>query len=154
MANINSVFQRVISEPKDKQKNADELNSFTIFNQSFVSYSVGLVKIIKKKNSVILTSEHIKLITKILQLLLQNINMYGVYKTENILKTIVFEENTVTLEEMTTDELKSDSELIQDLLEYLYEIVSDFSKVGQVFIEDKPKQKKTNIPIEEKNMII
>ncbi len=136
MANINSVFQRVISEPKDKQVNANELNKFTIFNQSFVSYSVGLVKIIKKNNSVILTSEHIRLMKKILQLLLQNIRLYGEYETENLAKTIEFKQ-TVIYTEIESEALQNDSELIEDLLEYLYEIVYDFTKVGHVFVKEE-----------------
>lgn len=138
MANINSVFQRVISEPKDKQENADDLNKFTIFNQSFVSYSLGLVKILKKNNSVILTSEHIRLMKKILQLLLQNIRLYGEYETENLPKTIEFKEKTIAYTEIETEALQNDSELIEDLLEYLYEISYDFTKVGHVFVKEKP----------------
>lgn len=138
MANINSVFQRVISEPKGKQENANELNKFTIFNQSFVSYSVGLVKILKKNNSVILTSEHIRLMKKILQLLLQNIRLYGEYETENLPKTIEFREKTVVYTEIETEALQNDSELIEDLLEYLYEIAYDFTKVGHVFVKEQP----------------
>lgn len=138
MANINSVFQRVISEPKDKQANAKELNKFTIFNQSFVSYSVGLVKVIQKNNSVILTSEHIRLMKKILQLLLQNIRLYGEYETENLAKTIQFQEKTIAYSEIETEALQNESELIEDLLEYLYEIVYDFTKVGHVFVKDEP----------------
>lgn len=138
MANINSVFQRVISEPKDKQENADDLNKFTIFNQSFVSYSLGLVKILKKNNSVILTSEHIRLMKKILQLLLQNIRLYGEYETENLPKTIEFKEKTIAYTEIETEALQNDSELIEDLLEYLYEICYDFTKVGHVFVKEKP----------------
>ncbi|WP_413531841.1 FUSC family membrane protein [Empedobacter brevis] len=137
MANINSVFQRVISEPKGKQANANELNKFTIFNQSFVSYSVGLVKILKKNNSVILTSEHIRLMKKILQLLLQNIRLYGEYETENLPKTINFKDNTIIYTEIETEALQNDSELIEDLLEYLYEIAYDFTKVGHVFVKEK-----------------
>ena len=138
MANINSVFQRVISEPKGKQENAKELNKFTIFNQSFVSYSVGLVKIIKKNNSVILTSEHIRLMKKILQLLLQNIRLYGEYETDHLMKTIQFQEKTIAYTEIETEALQNESELIEDLLEYLYEIVYDFTKVGHVFVTDEP----------------
>lgn len=138
MANINSVFQRIISEPKDKQANAKELNKFTIFNQSFVSYSVGLVKIIKKNNSVILTSEHIRLMKKILQLLLQNIRLYDEYETDNLMKTIQFQEKTIAYTEIETEALQNESELIEDLLEYLYEIVYDFTKVGHVFVTDEP----------------
>ncbi|GEM_PF-302469 len=137
MANINSVFQRIISEPKDKQHHAKELNKFTIFNQSFVSYSFGLVKILKKNNSVILTSEHIRLIKKTLQLLLQNIRLYGPYETENLLKTIDFTETTVIFSAIETEELQNDSELIEDLLEYLYEITTDFTKVGNVFVKQE-----------------
>jgi len=138
MANINSVFQRVISEPKGKQENANVLNKFTIFNQSFVSYSVGLVKIIKKNNSVILTSEHIRLMKKILQLLLQNIRLYGEYETENLPKTIEFRDKTIAYTEIETEALQNDSDLIEDLLEYLYEIAYDFTKVGHVFVKDEP----------------
>ena len=136
MANINSVFQRVISEPKGKQENADILNKFTIFNQSFVSYSVGLVKILNKNNSVILTSEHVRLIKKILQLLLQNIRLYGDYETENLLKNIEFKP-TIPYSEIETEALQNDAELIEDLLEYLYEIVYDFTKVGHVFVKEE-----------------
>ena len=138
MANINSVFQRVISEPKGKQENAKELNKFTIFNQSFVSYSVGLVKVIQKNNSVILTSEHIRLMKKILQLLLQNIRLYGEYETDHLMKTIQFQEKTIAYTEIETEALQNESELIEDLLEYLYEIVYDFTKVGHVFVTDEP----------------
>lgn len=137
MANINSVFQRIISEPKDKQHHAKELNKFTIFNQSFVSYAVGLVKVIKNNNSVILTSEHIRLMKKTLQLLLQNIRLYGEYETKNLPKTIEFKENTIAFSDIETEALQHDSELIEDLLEYLYEISTDFSKVGSVFVKDE-----------------
>lgn len=68
------------------------------------------------------------------------------------MKTITFDEHPVTMEEMTTDDLKNDAELIKNLLEYLYEIVSDFSKVGQVFVESTPKD--TEPEIEEKKMIV
>ena len=136
MANINSVFQRIISEPKDKQANAKELNKFTIFNQSFVSYSVGLAKVLQKNNSVILTSEHIRLMKKTLQLLLQNVRLYGEYETENLLKTIEFKQ-TIIYSEIETEALQNDSELIEDLLEYLYEIVYDFTKVGHVFVKEQ-----------------
>jgi uncharacterized membrane protein YccC len=136
MADINSVFQRVISEPKGKQENAKELNKFTIFNQSFVSYSVGLVKILKKNNSVILTNEHIRLIKKISQLLLQNIRLYGEYETDNLVKNIEFIE-TISFKEIEEESLQNDAELIEDLLEYLYEIVYDFTKVGHVFVKDE-----------------
>ncbi len=137
MANVTSVFQRLISEPKDKQQFANELNRFTIFNHSFVSYSSGLVKIMKKNNSVILTSEHIRLMKKSLQLLAQTIRLYGDFETKNTLKTIEFQEKAVILSEMKTENLQDDSELILEMIEYIHEIIYDFMKISHVFTDRK-----------------
>jgi len=137
MADVNSVFQRVISEPKDKQTNANSLNKFTIFNQSFVSYSLGLMKIANKENSALLTHSHIRLMRKILQVLLQNIRLYGDYQTENLTNTIDFSDNVIDFNQIDTETLQNDSKLIEELLEYLYEIVHDFKKVSHVFVHEK-----------------
>lgn len=139
MANVTSVFQRLISEPKDKQQFANELNRFTIFNHSFVSYSTGLANIMKKKNSVILTSEHIRLMKKSLQLLAQTIRLYGDFETENTLKSIEFQEKAMIYSEMESEKQQSDSEFILEMIEYIHEIIYDFMKISHIF-NDKPKK--------------
>ena len=55
---------------------------------------------------------------------------------ENMAKTIEFKQ-TVIYTEIESEALQNDSELIEDLLEYLYEIVYDFTKVGHVFVKEE-----------------
>ena len=128
MANVTSVFQRVISEPKKTQVNAKELNRFTIFNHTFVSYSIGLLNLVQRKKVLIIRVEHIALMVKILQEINLAILMFGDYKPKYLLKDLVIEFEREQEYKLEVDQ--SEPDLIYELLELLEEIVHDLKKVS------------------------
>lgn len=126
MASVTSIFQRVISEPKKTQINAKELNRFTIFNHSFVSYSLGLLQLMQRKKDLTVRLEHVDLMIKILQQLHSVILIYGDFKPKHHHKDLMKDFQTPILFEET--ELNPD--LITEVLELLEEIVYDLRKVS------------------------
>ena len=126
MANVTSIFQRVISEPKKTQANAKELNRFTIFNHTFISYSIGLFNLIQRKKDLKIKVEHLALMTIILQQLHLTILIFGEYNPKFELKNLVkefYRNETIEIEDNQHD-------LINEILELLIEIVHDLKKVS------------------------
>lgn len=128
MANVTSIFQRVISEPKKTQTNATELNRFTIFNHTFVSYSIGLIELMLRKKTLILRLEHVDLMEKILQELYAVILIYGDFKPQLTYKDLMKNFHMPILYEEIEEQ---HPDLIMDLLELLEEIVYDLGKVSR-----------------------
>ena len=128
MANVTSIFQRVISEPKKTQINAKELNRFTIFNHTFISYSIGLIELMMRKKTLIVRLEHVDLMVKILQDLYAIILIFGAYQPKHTYKDLLKDYQTPIL----YNEIDPNSrDLIMDVLELLEEIVFDLRKVTQ-----------------------
>src|SRR5690606_14611122 len=75
-ANMASAFQRMITEPKSKQRDAKEVNRFVVFNHILSSYSVTLLNNVKDADHASLTSEQVKIIRKTLFLLAQTIQLF------------------------------------------------------------------------------
>ena len=126
MANVTSIFQRVISEPKKTQVNAKELNRFTIFNHTFISYSIGLFNLIQRKKDLKIKVEHLALMIIILQQLHLTILIFGEHNPKFELTNLVkeFDRNdTIEIEDNQPD-------LINEILELLIEIVHDLKKVS------------------------
>ena len=128
MANVTSVFQRVISEPKNTKINAKELNRFTIFNHSFVSYSLGLLELMQRKKNLIVRTEHIDLMIKILNDLYTVILIFGDYKLKNHPNDLLNDYQTPILFNEIEDH---NQDLIMEILELIEEIVFDLRKVSQ-----------------------
>lgn len=126
MATVTSIFQRVISEPKKTQINAKELNRFTIFNHSFVSYSIGLLQLMQRKKDLTVRLEHVDLMIKILQELHRIILIYGEFNPKNHHTDLMKNFQTPILFEETD----AGPDLITDVLELLEEIVYDLRKVS------------------------
>ncbi|MBF0596225.1 FUSC family protein [Faecalibacter rhinopitheci] len=128
MANVTSIFQRVISEPKKTQINAKELNRFTIFNHSFVSYSIGIIELMQRKKNIIVRVEHIDLMVKILQQLHTVILIFGEYEKTFSPKDLMKEYQMPILYQEKED---NQPDLIMELLELVEEIVFDLGKVSK-----------------------
>lgn len=129
MANVTSIFQRVISEPKKTQINAKELNRFTIFNHTFLSYSIGLLNLLQRKENLTIRIEHLTLMGIILQELYLTILIFGEYKPKYQLMDLIkeFQKKEYHLDDI---EIQNQADLIQELLELLQEIVHDLKKVS------------------------
>src|SRR5690606_28305816 len=75
-ANMASAFQRMITEPKNKQQDAKELNKFVVFNHILSSYSVTLLNNVQDADNASLTGEHIRVVRKTLFSLAQTIRLF------------------------------------------------------------------------------
>src|SRR5690606_28470785 len=75
-ANMASAFQRMITEPKSKQKDAKEINKVVVFNHILSSYSVTLLNNVSDADNASLTGEHIRVVRKTLYLLAQTIKLF------------------------------------------------------------------------------
>ncbi len=132
MAEITSMFQRMISEPKGRQKIAKDLNKITIINHMFVSYASAMNSIIKQNHEYELTDEQIKTIRKTLAQLLQTIRLFGPY--ENHLKYTLLEINIPIIEKIQKN---NESQSINDLIENLNDISSDYYRVIKKILEQE-----------------
>lgn len=63
-ANMGSTFQRLLTEPKWRQKNTKEVNRFVILNHIFSSYTATLLTQIYNTDNKYYSPEHIKLLIK------------------------------------------------------------------------------------------
>src|SRR5690606_16684040 len=75
-ANMASAFQRMMTEPKSKRKDAKDVNRFVVFNHLLSSYSVTLLNNVKGASDTSLTGDQIKLIRRTLALLGQSIQLF------------------------------------------------------------------------------
>lgn len=137
-ANMGSAFQRLISEPKRRQRNAKEINKFVVLNHIFSSYSVTLLNHVRHADETALTGEHVKLIRQTLYLLAKTIRSIDpqrlVGETDE-----PFQEVEVTIAE-DLDENNVDSEelhLITEQISFLKRIAEDLNKVADKIIRDE-----------------
>lgn len=133
-ANMGSTFQRLLTEPKWRQKITKEVNRFVILNHIFSSYSATLITQLRVADVNHCDNSHLKLLYKSLHILEKliislestDIKLHFV-KAPEIVK--------FDLQEVTTD----DSKLITDQLQFLYKISTDIQKVMKD-IESKSKE--------------
>lgn len=127
-ANMASAFQRMITEPKSKQKNARDVNRFVVFNHILSSYSVTLLNHVQGASDTSLTGEQIKVIRKTLSLLAQSIRLFDAEADDD---DDVFEEvNINTPSDIDDNNIDSEElRLITDQLQFLKRIAADLQKV-------------------------
>ena len=126
MANMTSIFQRMITEPKSKQKNAKELNKFLIYNHILSSYSVALVAVVKNAAQQSLTAEHIRLTRKSLKQLSQTILQFKM--TEDDEPFIETDIKVVTALPEDTGE-NEETKLITEQISFVSKITQDLNKI-------------------------
>src|SRR5690606_30418592 len=70
---MGSAFQRLITEPKSRQKDAKRINKFVVLNHIFSSFAVTVLNLVRQADNSALTGEQVKLIRRTLYLLAQSI---------------------------------------------------------------------------------
>ncbi|WP_090609034.1 FUSC family membrane protein [Parapedobacter koreensis] len=124
-ANMASAFQRMITEPKSKQKDAKEVNKFVVFNHILSSYSVTLLNNVMGADNASLTGEHVRVIRKTLFLLAQTIRLFEPEDEEDEFKEI----ERSTPSDLDNNNIDSEeSRLITEQLHFLNRIVIDLNK--------------------------
>jgi uncharacterized membrane protein (TIGR01666 family) len=133
-ANMGSAFQRLITEPKSKQKNAKEINKFVVFNHILSSYSVTLLNLVRHADQTALTGEHVKSIRKTLFLLSQSIRNMEAEEGQ-----LEFQDVEVSIPSNLDDNNidSSENKLITDQLNFLNRIAQDIHKTCQKLIQNE-----------------
>ena len=125
-ANMASAFQRMMTEPKSKQKDAKDVNRFVVFNHLLSSYSVTLLNHVQGASDTSLTGDQIRLIRRTLALLAQSIQLFEPEEDDDVFTEIQVE----TPSDIDDNNIDSEeSRLITDQLQFLKRIASDLGNV-------------------------
>ncbi|GAA4788688.1 FUSC family membrane protein [Olivibacter ginsenosidimutans] len=127
MANMTSIFQRMITEPKSKQKNVKDLNRFLIYNHILSSYSVALVNVVVNMDRASLTTEHVKIIRKSLKQLAQTILQFKSEAQDQTFNELDVK-TPATMPEGLPDE-NEDARLLTEQLSFINKITNDLNKI-------------------------
>lgn len=122
-ANMGSTFQRMLSEPKWRQKSTKEVNRFVILNHILSSYGATLLTQLQQAMNANYTKEHLLLLKKILSNMAKSIVLLTDDQDQPIF-TEVSEFPEVT--EETLD--PAESKLITEQLQFLNKISADLYK--------------------------
>lgn len=129
-ANMGSTFQRMLTEPKNKQKYTKDVNRFVIFNHVLASFAITLHnQVTSSKANHTITKNHVKLIRKILSALETAIRALNSSNEENKFIPVDFQipENQVAADDFEDE----NSNLLTEQLQFITKIVSDIAKLVQ-----------------------
>jgi len=139
MANMTSTFQRMITEPKSKQKNASDVNQFLIYNHVLSSYSFALVTSILNANKRSLNLEHIRLVKKCLAQLEHTIKQFKANRPDTAPFIAIETKENLNDENMAETE---EGRLIKEQLSFMHKITQDLNKICEnMALLEKPDPK-------------
>ena len=127
-ANIGSTFQRMLSEPKSKQKNVKDLHKFVVLNHVLASYTATLISTLQEKKTSNVNMDHVKLIRKSLHHLNEGIHQMGEPKFPSFKEIEI--QNSSTTDTSDLDKLDYDSRLLTEQLELVKTTTADILKVS------------------------
>ncbi|HXI00171.1 MAG TPA: FUSC family membrane protein [Sphingobacteriaceae bacterium] len=122
-ANLGSAFQRMLAEPKSKQKDAKNLHKFVVLNHSLSSYIATVISALQATENKLISGEDLKLVRKSLFLLAENIKkMDG---------DAPFTESDIIVPENPGEVIVNhDSKLLTEQLQFIYKLTSDMQKLS------------------------
>lgn len=124
-ANMGSTFQRMLTEPKWRQKHTKEMNRFVILNHILSSYSANLLTQVNQADIATFNSDHVKLLKRTLGELEKAIVLLP--SNPEIENNFKINEDFPLLKEPIQDE--EDSKLITEQLQFLSKISGDLQRV-------------------------
>jgi len=87
-ANMASAFQRMITEPKSKQKNSKGLHKFVVFNHLFSSHAANLINSVRNVDNDEISGEPVKNFKRILRKMEKLIQAFKAEKDEGSFETV------------------------------------------------------------------
>jgi uncharacterized membrane protein YccC len=120
-ANMGSTFQRLLTEPKWRQKNTKDVNRFVILNHIFSSYTATLLIQIYNTDYKYYTNEHVKLLLKSLNHLENAIEEISLPEDKKI-------DYVKSIEKNHSEFTNEDTILITEQLQFLAKISGDLQK--------------------------
>ncbi len=130
-ANMGSTFQRMLTEPKWRQKYTKEINKFVILSHIFSSYSANMLTQVQQANLDIFDQQDVKLLRKILLELEKAINILPRENdNDEEFKSIT---NYPDLPEIASP--GDDANIIAEQLQFLSKISGDLHRVTKEIME-------------------
>ncbi|WP_156138209.1 hypothetical protein [Sphingobacterium sp. T2] len=120
-ANMGSTFQRLLTEPKWRQKHTKEVNRFVILNHIFSSYTATVLTQMFNTENQYFTKEHVRLVLKSLSNLEQAIRALNLHESQQI-------EFIKSFDKQFTDTSNEDTIIITEQLQFLTKISGDLQK--------------------------
>jgi uncharacterized membrane protein (TIGR01666 family) len=132
-ANIGTTFQRMLSEPKSKQKSIRELHKFVVLNHILSSYTATLISTLQQVETGSTNPEHLKLIRKSLH----NLNEVIQNMQEPNIQPFKAAEIQIPAGAITNEGLQKDldARLLTEQLELVKSITGDIEKVSLPLIQ-------------------
>ena len=128
-ANMGSTFQRMLTEPKWRQKYTQEVNRFVILDHILSSHAANLLTQVQDADMDCYTREHVRLLKKTLTHLLKSIALLPSPDDERKFDP---DENFPDLNVATSED--ENSKLITEQLQFLSKISADLHKVVQQLV--------------------
>lgn len=141
-ANMGSTFQRMLTEPKWRQKYTKEVNRFVILAHTFSSHAANLLIQVHQADISSYHAAHVKLLKKALSKLHKAILLIPPTEEND---GEVFAANEVFPALPEVDEENEESELITEQLQFLGKISGDLQKVVQELVDHVAKVKSDEI---------
>lgn len=129
-ANIGGVFQRMLSEPKSKQRNIDQLHQFVVLNHMLSSYISNLIHATYKSAN-FTNANHLKLTKKSLNSLCEMVNQFPGKPLENF-STIDKNRLNAIANEPVADSYEQ--KILTDQLELVNKIINDLGKIASLIV--------------------
>ena len=138
-SNMGSTFQRMLTEPKWRQRSTKEINRFVILNHMFSSHSGSLfTEVDKTDDSVMLSSEQYNLLKKTAN------NLYRIFHALEEYDNPPDWSTSLTEPPSKEDDSSEYSRLITEQLQFLLKISSDLQKATEDIVKkeaiDYPKE--------------
>lgn len=124
-ANIGSAFQRMLSEPRSKQKNVKDLHKFVVLNHSLASYTATLISDLQQIDPKAINSGHTRLLKRSLHALCEIIRQTG--EPDFQTKEVIFP----AAKDVPETENNYDSALLTEQLEFVNKLTGDIQKVAE-----------------------
>ncbi|NGM66731.1 FUSC family protein [Sphingobacterium sp. SGR-19] len=128
-ANMGSTFQRMLTEPKWRQKYTKEVNRFVILDHIFSSHSANLLTQVNQADISSYHAEHVKLLKKALSELNKAITLILPHDDEEVFEP---KEEFPNLNDVRDE--NDESKLITEQLQFLSKISGDLHKVTQELV--------------------
>lgn len=121
-ANLGSAFQRMLSEPKNKQKNTKDIHKFVVLNHMLSSYIATLITNLQYVENIVPNGANIKSIRK------------SAYTLGEIIRKMSdkdFKDTEINAPEERTEAHTSDTGLLYEQLELINKLILDIQKLAQ-----------------------
>lgn len=128
-ANMGSTFQRMLTEPKWRQKYTQEVNRFVVVDHIFSSHAANLITHVHEADVSSYTNEHVRLLRKTLAELQKAIQLLPPSADNDS-----FQPEEVFPELRETEENNDDRKLITEQLQFLNKISGDLHKITQELV--------------------